>query len=128
MFKARQKASAICESKSRKRDVIAEYADFTSTVYAPLRRNGFIPDTKTARIEVQPADLSSYPGLLQLERSLPLSTFKVKIEAPGEDVPKRKDAIELALHATMGKITKEAAGAGDAEEGKGGGPGGRKKV
>ena len=44
---------------------------------------------------MQPADLSSYPGLLQLERSLPLSTFKVKIEAPGEDVPKRKDAIEV---------------------------------
>ena len=32
--------------------VIAEYADFTSTVYAPLRREGHIPDTKTARIEV----------------------------------------------------------------------------
>merc|ERR1719353_2440623 len=117
MFKERQRASGYCDGKSRKRDVIAEYADFTSKVYAPVRRQGHVPDTKTARIEVQPADLSSYPGLLQLERSLPLSTFKVKIEAPGEDVPKRKDAIELALHATMGKITKEASGDKDAEGG-----------
>merc|ERR1719281_876716 len=117
MFKERQKASAICESKPRKRDVIAEYADFTSTVYAPLRREGHIPDTKTARIEVQPADLSTYQGLVQLEKALPPSTFKVRIEAPGDDTGKRKDPIEIALAATMGKITKEAAGESTAEAG-----------
>jgi hypothetical protein len=112
MFKERQKASSFHDGKSRKRDVIAEYADFTSTVYAPLLREGNIPDTKTARIEVQPADLSSYAGLVQLEKSLPASTFKVKIEAPGEDPAKRKDPIEIALSATLGKLTKEAAGEG----------------
>jgi hypothetical protein len=118
MFKERQKASAICENKPKKRDVIAEYADFTSTVYAPLRREGHIPDTKTARIEVQPADLSTYQGLVQLEKALPPSTFKVRIEAPGDDASKRKDPIEIALAATMGKITKEAAGeAGPSEAG-----------
>merc|ERR1719498_28858 len=118
MFKERQKASAICESKPRKRDVIAEYADFTSTVYAPLRREGHIPETKTARIEVQPADLSTYQGLVNLEKALPPSTFKVRIEAPGDEATKRKDPIEIALAATMGKITKEAAGeAGPSEAG-----------
>merc|ERR1719316_902433 len=117
MFKERQKASAICESKPRKRDVIAEYADFTSTVYAPLRREGHIPDIKTARIEVQPADLSTYQGLVNLEKALPPSTFKVRIEAP-DDISKRKDPIEMALAATMGKISKEAAGeAGPSEAG-----------
>merc|ERR1719498_2295010 len=126
MFKERQKASAICESKPRKRDVIAEYADFTSTVYAPLRREGHIPDTKTARIEVQPADLSTYQGLVQLEKALPPSTFKVRIEAPGDDAGKRKDPIEIALAATMGKITKEAAG--EAGPGEGGADDRKKKV
>merc|ERR1719271_1352771 len=117
MFKERQKASAICENKPKKRDVIAEYADFTSTVYAPLRREGHIPDIKTARIEVQPADLSTYQGLVALEKALPPSTFKVRIEAPGDEATKRKDPIEIALAATMGKITKEAAGEAGPSEG-----------
>merc|ERR1719159_2259572 len=74
-----QKERLKSETKSTKRDVIAEYADFTSQVYAPLARNGHIPDSNTARIEVQPADLSTYPGLVQLERSLPPSLLKVRV-------------------------------------------------
>eukprot|EP00913_Durusdinium_trenchii_P030978 g29015.t1 len=67
MQKERTKADS---DNVRKRDVIAEYADFTSQVYAPLARNGHVPDYNTAKIEVQPSDLASFPGLVQLEASL----------------------------------------------------------
>merc|ERR1719277_437478 len=60
-----EKERRSAEARSTKRDVIADHADFTSQVYAPLARLGHIPDSNTARIEVQPADLSTYPGLVQ---------------------------------------------------------------
>merc|ERR1719471_31842 len=42
-----QKERQAAERTTRKRDVIAEYADFTSQVYAPLARNGHVPDSNT---------------------------------------------------------------------------------
>merc|ERR1719230_1438214 len=78
MFKERQRVEDQIRPK-QKRDVIGQYADFTSKVYAPLMRDGHIPDSNTAKIEVQPADLSSYPGLMQLERSLPPSLTQIRI-------------------------------------------------
>lgn len=114
MFKGRQRASAVCDGKQPKRDVIAEYADFTSRVYAPVRRQGHVPDTKTAKIEVQPADLATYPGLTALERSLPQSAFKVKLDAPPEE-KKRRDVMEQALQAALG-TSKEQTGGEPGEE------------
>merc|ERR1719199_2036473 len=45
MQKERQKS----ETKPGKRDVIAEYADFTSQVYAPLARHGHVPDSRCSQ-------------------------------------------------------------------------------
>lgn len=79
-----QKERQAAEKTSTKRDVIAEYADFTSQVYAPLARHGHVPDYNTAKIEVQPADLTTFPGLVQLERSLPPSLLRATDKHPRE--------------------------------------------
>lgn len=97
-----------------KRDVIEEYADFTSEVYAPKARNGHVPDSNTARIEVQPADLTTYPGLLQLEQSLPPSVLKPLDRHPKEITQKKssytvRKEMEMAsaLKAAMAGIKKD---------------------
>lgn len=109
------------EKKPTKRDVISEYADFTSEVYAPLARHGHVPDSNTARIEVQPADLATFPGLVQLEASLPEHLLVAKDRHPHEIASKgrggqgkkssyhvRKDAeMANALKSAMDGIKKE---------------------
>ena len=59
MYKARKTV----EIKSSKRDIIEEYANFGSTVYAPITRDGLSLDKKANKYEVQPEALSSYQGL-----------------------------------------------------------------
>mmetsp|Transcript_53234 Transcript_53234/g.158697 ORF Transcript_53234/g.158697 Transcript_53234/m.158697 type:complete len:703 (-) Transcript_53234:118-2226(-) len=123
MQKERQNA----EKSSRKRDVIAEYADCASQVYAPLARNGHVPDSKTAKIEVQPADLATFPGLVQLERSLPPSLLRAGDRHP-KDTEKAKSSyqkrkeLELttALKNAMEGIKKELQQPSEGETAKGG--------
>jgi hypothetical protein len=62
MYKARKNV----ELKSEKRDIIEEYANFGSTVYAPITRTGLSLDKKANKYEVQPEALSSYHGLSEL--------------------------------------------------------------
>eukprot|EP00927_Polykrikos_kofoidii_P056045 TRINITY_DN50229_c0_g1_i1.p1 TRINITY_DN50229_c0_g1~~TRINITY_DN50229_c0_g1_i1.p1 ORF type:complete len:703 (-),score=151.85 TRINITY_DN50229_c0_g1_i1:483-2591(-) len=109
-----QKERQAAEGRPKKRDVIAEHADFTSQVYAPLARKGYIPDSNTARIEVQPADLMTYPGLVQLEQSLPPAMLQATDRHPKEmRKPKssyetrRENEMSSALKAAMESITKE---------------------
>eukprot|EP00434_Breviolum_minutum_P014394 symbB.v1.2.012691.t3/scaffold880.1/size155533/13 len=113
MQKERTKADS---DNVRKRDVIAEYADFTSQVYAPLARNGHVPDYNTAKIEVQPSDLASFPGLVQLEASLHPSVLRATEKHPKDDMDaKKKSSHQLrkelemttALKTAMESIKKE---------------------
>mmetsp|Transcript_44861 Transcript_44861/g.60868 ORF Transcript_44861/g.60868 Transcript_44861/m.60868 type:complete len:284 (+) Transcript_44861:14-865(+) len=62
MYKARKNV----EMKGKKRDIIEEYANFGSTVYAPITRDGLSLDKKANKYEVQPEALSSYQGLEEL--------------------------------------------------------------
>jgi len=118
------KARKESETTSKKRDVIAEYADFTSQVYAPLARNGHVPDSNTARIEVQPADLTSFPGIVQLERSLPPSMLKAADKHPKDLGGKHQSNFEirkdqemtLALKTAMASIKKDLSTKEDADE------------
>jgi len=118
-----QKERQLAESTPNKRDVIAEYADFTSQVYAPLARNGHVPDSNTARIEVQPADLATFPGLVQLERSLPPSLLRATDRHPKDmdkvtksSYQKRKDMeMTNALKSAMDGIKKELQQPSEAE-------------
>lgn len=75
MFKARKNV----EIKGKKRDIIEDYANFGSTVYAPITRDGLSLDKKANKYEVQPEALSSYQGLQELSRSLPAKIFDSKV-------------------------------------------------
>lgn len=75
MYKARKNV----EIKGQKRDIIDEYANFGSTVYAPITRDGLSLDKKANKYEVQPEALSSYQGIEELSRSLPARVFQSKV-------------------------------------------------
>merc|ERR1719247_3750726 len=104
MQKERQKS----ETKPGKRDVIAEYADFTSQVYAPLARHGHVPDSNTARIEVQPADLTTFPGLVQLEQSLPAHLLRASDKHPKEMNVQAKSSHQVRKDQEMAHALKTA--------------------
>ena len=75
MFKARKNV----EIKGKKRDIIEDYANFGSTVYAPITRNGLSLDKKANKYEIQPEALSTYQGLQELNRTLPYRVLESKI-------------------------------------------------
>ena len=75
MYKARKNV----EIKGKKRDIIEEYYNYGSTVYAPITREGLSLDKKANKYEVQPEALSSYQGIEELSRSLNNKTFHSKI-------------------------------------------------
>merc|ERR1712216_611479 len=104
MQKERQKT----ETKPTKRDVISEYADFTSQVYAPLARHGHVPDSNTARIEVQPADLTTFPGLVQLEQSLPAHLLRATDKHPKDMTKKTKSSYQVRKDLEMATALKTA--------------------
>lgn len=66
MYKKRKNV----EIKGIKRDIIEEYANYGSTVYAPITRDGLSLDKKANKYEVQPEALSSYAGLQELHNVL----------------------------------------------------------
>jgi hypothetical protein len=75
MYKARKNV----EIKGHKRDIIEEYANFGSTVYAPITRDGLSLDKKANKYEVQPEALSTYQGLQELSRTLPAKVFDSRV-------------------------------------------------
>eukprot|EP00929_Paragymnodinium_shiwhaense_P007851 TRINITY_DN111766_c0_g1_i1.p1 TRINITY_DN111766_c0_g1~~TRINITY_DN111766_c0_g1_i1.p1 ORF type:complete len:699 (-),score=251.90 TRINITY_DN111766_c0_g1_i1:171-2267(-) len=135
--KARQQAEGGTKTK---RDVIAEHVDFTSQVYAPLGRKGHVPDSNTARIEVQPADLATFPGLVHLEQSLHPSLLQAADKHPKELMKTDKSSYQKrrelemtnALKSAMEGIKKELSAAngegGDAKAEAAAGASGAKKV
>jgi hypothetical protein len=66
MYKARKNV----EIKGARRDLIEDYANFGSAVYAPITRDGLSLDKKANKYEVQPEALSSYNGLQELHNVL----------------------------------------------------------
>lgn len=66
MYKARKNV----EVTGNTRDIIADYENFGSTVYAPITREGLSLDKKANKYEVQPEALSSYAGLNELHEIL----------------------------------------------------------
>ena len=78
MYKARKNV----EITGKKRDIIADYENFGSTVYAPITRDGLSLDKKANKYEVQPEALSSYAGLTELHEVLEVKkpqVFNTKI-------------------------------------------------
>lgn len=101
MYKARKNV----EVKSKKRDIIEDYANFGSTVYAPITRDGLSLDKKANKYEVQPEALSSYLGIEELSRSLPAKVFQsnVQIESVKKDFTTSLSRQEVAHMAQLKK-------------------------
>lgn len=73
MFKARKNVE-------KKRDIIAEYSNFGSIVYAPITRDGLSLDKLASKYEVQPDALSTYQGVSELSETLPTRLLKSKCD------------------------------------------------
>ena len=67
MFKARKGV----DQKGQKRDIIKEYSNFGSVVYAPITRDGLPLDKLASKYEVQPDALLTYNGITELQQSMP---------------------------------------------------------
>jgi hypothetical protein len=85
------------------RDIIEEYADFGSKVYAPITREGLSLDKKGSKFEVHPEALTTYQSLHELHQQLPrkvletrvtLTKVKEKHEKPKRTVKKHIDALK----------------------------------
>lgn len=74
MFKARKNL----DNKGAKRDIIQEYSNFGSIVYAPITRDGLSLDKLASKYEVQPDALSTYQGVTELSESLPARFMRTK--------------------------------------------------
>ena len=70
------------ERNFERRDILKDYADPASEVYAPLSRRGVFLDKGSEYFKVKTPYLSTYQGLLELEESLPEYLMNPKVEAP----------------------------------------------
>ncbi|XP_030643468.1 cilia- and flagella-associated protein 91 [Chanos chanos] len=68
--------------RSLRRDIIKEYSDYGSQVYAPLTRNGVFLDQNAQRYVVDTNVLDHYEALLKFEGDLPASEVVPLIKAP----------------------------------------------
>ncbi len=85
------------ERVKTKRDIVSEYADYGSEVYAPLARNGLsVVRDKLMPTDVRPPQLESLAGLVEIERELRPGDYKVlqtKLERTvGKGQAARKEA------------------------------------
>ncbi|KNC54466.1 AMY-1-associating protein expressed in testis 1 [Thecamonas trahens ATCC 50062] len=91
--------------EATKRDIVAEYADFGSHVYAGAKRSGKARDTQdTAQLyDISYAiDLSSRAALDELEAFIPTDAFTPKI-----DIPIRHTKARTPAERKMRKVTQQ---------------------
>jgi hypothetical protein len=70
------------ENKIEKRDIIADYANYASNVYAPRARDGPSYDKSTVNLQVNFQQFDDYDGLLQLEKTFPHSVLEAAVNIP----------------------------------------------
>jgi hypothetical protein len=58
---------------THKREIIEEYANFGSKVYAGITREGLSLDKIANKYEVQPVALTTYKGIVELSNSIKVS-------------------------------------------------------
>ncbi|EKX55082.1 hypothetical protein GUITHDRAFT_160607 [Guillardia theta CCMP2712] len=86
-------------SSTKKRDIIGEYANFNSKVYAPIKREGLRVDRDSHKYETRYLDDMKYQDVLELEESLPRRLTSIKIERPSRT--KHKSALEARKEREM---------------------------
>jgi len=84
------------DQDTHKRDIIEEYANFSSRVYAGIAREGLSLDKIANKYEVSPAALNTYQGLEQLTQGIKPSVFetKVNVEAYLKNIEKSYTRLE----------------------------------
>ena len=70
------------EGQFKRRDILKDYSDPASQVYAPLSRVGVFLDRGSDQFNVKSRHLTTYQGLLELEDSLPDYVLRPRIQAP----------------------------------------------
>jgi hypothetical protein len=93
---------AVAKGRKATRDIIAEYADYGSRVYAPALRDGRHADKlrAAAAFEVQAPELGTVAGIGALAATLPPSATQARVAAP--ELPKPTTSLERA-DVTIGK-------------------------
>lgn len=109
MFKARKNL----DNKGAKRDIIQEYSNFGSIVYAPITRDGLSLDKIASKYEVQPDALSTYQGVTELSETIPNRLLRTKVDVNklkfsfkkqlGRNQVQHKNALEK-MQSTIDKI------------------------
>lgn len=92
------RARVAVEPTTLKRDIIAEYADYGSKIYAPLQRDGRFPESRPRGQEIDPLRYidTSKRAVLQLDQTLPPGTLKVRPE-----LPKKPRYLDCAARQTL---------------------------
>jgi hypothetical protein len=65
------KALKNLDKVTKKRDIIEDYSNFASKVYAGVTREGLSIDKISNKYEVQPSSLNTYKGTQELAYSIP---------------------------------------------------------
>ena len=104
MFKQRKAADTL----GVKRDIIEEYSNFGSSVYAGITREGLNLDKLANKYEVQPEVLTTYQGLTELSETLPLKILQTtySIKAEQKRIDKGYSRKEIKHRAALAKAQK----------------------
>eukprot|EP00828_Plagiopyla_frontata_P036748 TRINITY_DN4843_c0_g1_i2.p1 TRINITY_DN4843_c0_g1~~TRINITY_DN4843_c0_g1_i2.p1 ORF type:complete len:361 (-),score=64.47 TRINITY_DN4843_c0_g1_i2:48-1130(-) len=94
----------------RKRELIEEYTNFGSKVYAGITREGLSIDKIANKFEVQPMSLNTYQGISDLQENIKPSYFEsqISIKKTQEQIEKKYGRLEtqhkLVLKVAMEQI------------------------
>eukprot|EP00736_Rhodelphis_marinus_P005056 Rmarinus@m.3830 len=95
----KKRAKAMSDPRQmRRRDIVRDYAQYSSKVYAPIMRDG-ISALQFSKPEVRPYLLSSYDGILELDDWMPPETMTAVIRKPKKTVIRDIRARKQAEHA-----------------------------
>ena len=97
----RKRLEALADPDKFKRDIIKDYANYDSHVYAPITRLGSTLDRNAAAFDARPEILASLEGLMELEATLPQSMTTTMIKKPSGR--KAADPHAARKDATLGK-------------------------
>jgi len=85
--------AAFSADKAKKRDIIEDYANFNSKVYAPITREGISMEKMGSKFEVHPEALTTYSGISELHQQIPKKVLETRVTLTGiktkYDKPKR---------------------------------------
>ncbi|KAJ3101159.1 Cilia- and flagella-associated protein 91 [Phlyctochytrium planicorne] len=86
------------ENKIERRDIIAEYANYSSKVYAPKARDGVFQDKASTTLHLNVPELDNFHSILELEQTLPISVLNANTSLPDPGEKLRNPSTRRELH------------------------------